>query len=48
MKLRHILTGITGIFIERRMGYFREVTVIRVPDGREYAAPSIEFEELKN
>lgn len=46
--LRHIYTGITGVFVEKKMGYFREVTIIKTSDGREYAAPSGEFEQVNS
>ncbi|MCE4064349.1 hypothetical protein LXM63_04530 [Chryseobacterium gleum] len=46
--LRHIYTGITGIFIAKKMGYFGEVTIIKTMDGREYAAPCGEFEQVNS
>ena len=48
MKLRHIKTGFEGTFIKefKPTGRPYYSTVILLSDGREYAAPSYEFEVI--
>lgn len=42
-KYIHSLTGNIGNFVEKRNGYYGEILIIRLDDGREYFAPTHEF-----
>lgn len=46
LMLRHKLTGHTGVFVEKKNGYYGVVTIIKLQNGREYFAPSHEFEKI--
>lgn len=46
MRLKHVHTGNIGTFVETRNGYYGEVTIILLSDGRQYFAPSHEFKEV--
>lgn len=44
--LHHKISGNTGCFIEVKKGYHGEITIIKLQNGREYYAPSSEFERI--
>lgn len=46
MRLKHVGTGNIGTLVEKRNGYYGEVTIIALSDGRQYFAPSNEFQKV--
>lgn len=46
MILKHMLTGNIGTFVKNVHGYYGEMTIIKLKDGREYYAPSYEFKKI--
>lgn len=46
MMLKHLPTNQIGVFVERKETFQGEKTIIRLPDGRRYFAPSAEFEKI--